>query len=331
MSRKRPRVSIGMPVYNGEKYLAEALDSILAQTYRDFELVISDNASTDNTEQICHRYARADTRIRYYRNERNLGASKNHNSVFELSIGEYFKWAAYDDVLAPEFLEKCVGVLDKDPSIVLCYSKTARIDKHGTIVGTYEHKMRISSLKPHERFRDIINKHNPCLPIFGVMRADSLRMTPLFGNYVGTDRNILAEITLIGRVYEIPECLFFRRDHPDAYSYRFYEQGSVSGAKAADRYQEQVAWWTASQFNIAELKNFVEYFRSVRRVPLKWHERLLCYAQVNSWFFREGWMSIGTDVENAFLNRSRFGRKLASGAKLILRNIVIPIFKRMSG
>jgi glycosyltransferase involved in cell wall biosynthesis len=320
-----------MPVYNGEKYLAEALDSILAQTYRDFELVISDNASTDNTEQICHRYARADTRIRYYRNERNLGASKNHNRVFELSTGEYFKWAAYDDVLAPELLEKCVSVLDKDPSIVLCYSKTARIDTHGTIVGTYEHKMRLSSMKPHERFRGIINKHNPCLPIFGVMRADLLRMTPLFGNYVGTDRNILAEITLTGRAYEIPECLFFRRDHPNTYSYRFYKQGSVSGAQAADKYREQVAWWTASQFNIAELKNFVEYFRSVRRVPLKWHERLLCYAQINSWFFREGWMYIGMDVENAFLNRSRFGRKLASGAKLILRNTVIPIFKRMSG
>jgi glycosyltransferase involved in cell wall biosynthesis len=331
MTKKRPRASIGMPVYNGEKYVEKALDSILAQTYQDFELVISDNASTDNTEQICRSYARGDTRIRYYRNARNLGAPKNHNRVFELSTGEYFKWAAHDDVLAPEFLEKCVSVLDKDLSIVLCYSKTTRIDKHGTIVGTYEHKMRISSLKPHERFRDIIDRHNPCFPIFGVMRTSALRMTSPFGNYIGTDRNILAEISLIGRIYEIPEYLFFRRDHPDAYTRRFYEQGSLSSPQAANRYQQQVAWWTASQFSIAELKNFVEYFRSVRRVPLKWRDRLLCYAQINSWFFREGWIYMGIDVENAFLNRSRFGRKLASGANLILRNTVIPIFKRMSG
>ncbi len=311
-----------MPVYNGEKYLAEALDSILAQTYRDFELVISDNASTDHTEQICRTYAQRDTRIRYYRNERNLGAPKNHNRVFELSVGEYFKWAPHDDVLAPEFLGKCVGVLDNDLSIVLCYSKTARIDEHGTTVGTYGHKMRLSSLKQHERFRDIINIHNPCLPILGVIRASSLRMTPLFGDYIGADRNILAEISLIGRAYEIPQYLFFRRDHPDAYSSRFYEQGSVSGAQAASRYQEHVAWWTANRLTIVHLKNCIEYFRSVGRVPLKWHERLLCYAQINSWFLREGWMLIGSDVENAFLNRSRLGRKLASGAKLILRKIV---------
>ncbi len=331
MSNKRPRVTIGMPVYNGGKYLAEALDSILAQTYQDFELVISDNASTDHTEQICRTYAQGDTRVRYYRNERNLGAPRNHNRVFELSTGEYFKWAPYDDTYAPEFLEKCVRVLDKDLSVILCYSKTARIDEHGTVVGTYDNKVRLSSLKPHERFRDIINIHNPCFPILGVMRADSLRMTPLFGNYIGTDRNTLAEISLIGRAYEIPEYLFFRRNHPDAYSTRFCEQGSVSGAQAAKRYQENCAWWGASQLTILHLKTCIEYFRSVRRVPLKWHERLLCYAQINSWFFREGWMFIGTDVENAFLNRSRFGSKLASGANLILRNTVIPIFKRISG
>jgi len=156
-------------------------------------------------------------------------------------------------------------------------------------------------------------------------------MTPLFGNYIGADRNILAEISLIGRAYEIPEYLFFRREHPDAYTSRFYEQDSVSGAQAAKRYQEHVSWWAASQFKIASLKNCIEYFRSVRRVPLEWNERLLCSAQIIGWFFREGWMSIGVDVENAFIRRSRFGRKLASGANLILRNTVIPIFKRMSG
>ena len=325
----KPRISIGMPVFNGEKYIREALDSILAQTYQDFELIISDNASTDGTRRICLEYAREDSRISYYRNEKNFGASRNFNRVFELSRGEYFKWAAHDDVHAPEFLEKCVRVLDRDSSVVLCHSKTARIDEHGTIVGTYDHKMRTNSLKPHERFRDIINIHSPCWSIFGVMRADSLRMTPLFGNYIGTDRNILAEISLMGRIYEIPEYLFFRRDHKDAYTRRFYEQGPRSDTHAAERYQEQAGWWTrTSQLNIANVKNSMEYFRSVRRVPLKWHERLLCYAQINSWFLREGWMLVGFDMESAFLNRSRFGRKLASVIRWTLRHAMMPTIKK---
>jgi glycosyltransferase involved in cell wall biosynthesis len=216
-------VSIGLPVYNGEKYIGEALGSILAQTYQNFELIISDNASTDKTEQICRAYATRDSRIRFYRNRRNLGAYKNFNRVFELSSSEYFKWAAYDDLLAPEFLQKCVSVLEKDPCIVLCHSKTVRIDEHGKLVGSYEHKMRIDSWKPHERFGDLIGIHNPCWPIFGVMRARVLRMTPLFGNYIATDRNLLAEISLVGRMYEIPEYLFFRRDHTDAYTHTYYD------------------------------------------------------------------------------------------------------------
>jgi glycosyltransferase involved in cell wall biosynthesis len=95
LGRDKPRLSIGMPVFNGEKYLKEALDSILAQTYSDFELLISDNASTDRTEQICREYAAKDRRIRYYRNEKNIGAPKNFNRVFELSSGKYFRWATF--------------------------------------------------------------------------------------------------------------------------------------------------------------------------------------------------------------------------------------------
>src|SRR3989337_590294 len=128
MVANMPTVSIGLPVFNGEKYLRQALDSILAQTYQDFELIISDNASTDKTQQICREYVKKDSRIRYYRNKRNLGATRNHNRVFELSCGEYFKWASHDDLLAPEFLSRCVSVLDQDHSIVLCHSKTGRIN-----------------------------------------------------------------------------------------------------------------------------------------------------------------------------------------------------------
>src|SRR5437879_5289624 len=119
-----PRVTIGMPVYNGEARLATALDSLLAQDYRDFELIISDNASTDATGSICHDYARADGRIRYYRHPQNMGAAHNFQRVLQLARGQYFMWAAYDDLWDPDFLTRCLAVLETDPSAVLAYPQT---------------------------------------------------------------------------------------------------------------------------------------------------------------------------------------------------------------
>ena len=116
MATDRPRLSIGMPVFNGEKYIRCALDSILSQTYKDFELVISDNASTDKTESICLKYKEQDNRIRYYRNKKNIGAPSNYNRVFLLSSANYFKWAAHDDMIAPEYIEKCMEILENDSS-----------------------------------------------------------------------------------------------------------------------------------------------------------------------------------------------------------------------
>lgn len=302
MSNDKPRVSIGLPVFNGEKYLEEALDSILAQTYPNFELIISDNASTDHTQRICRAYATKDSRIRYYRNKRNLGASKNFNFVFKLSSGEYFKWAAYDDSLAPDFLLKCVSVLDNDPSIVLCASETGRIDEHGANVGTYDWgSARIDSRKPHERFGYLISERHPTwLLIFGVIRASSLRMTSLFGNYIGSDRNLLAEIGLIDRIYVIPEYLFFRRAHPHTYT------ESVDSS-----YQERLAWWTTTKrVNFPFFRKYSEYFKSVRNIPMKWAERQLCYAQICRWFIREGWVFMAINVGRNLLGNTRLGHKL---------------------
>lgn len=327
MSNHRPRVSIGLPVFNGEKYLKEALDSILTQTYQDFELIISDNASTDRTQQICREYSTKDSRIHYYRNEKNLGAPRNYNRVFGLSSGEYFKWAAHDDIHAPEYVRKCVSVLDTDPSIILCHSKTLRVDEHCHIVGNYDRKMwRISSWKPHERFRDLIRMQNPCWAIFGLGRASLFRKTRLHRNYVGADRNLLAEIGLMGRIYEIPEYLFFGRDHPDQYTRLFYS--GQNSSTLANRLQKHMAWWS-DWTSFPNWKICTEYFRLVRRVPLKWSERLLCYDQISRWFFEEGWMSMGGDIENLLLRRSRIANKLVPYVKLNLRRTVIPTIKRM--
>ena len=129
----RPRVSIGLPVYNGERYLEQALNSILGQTYTDFELIISDNASSDRTKAICEEFRSKDQRIRYYRNEVNLGAGPNHDLVFRRSKGKYFKWFGYDDLIAPNFLSRCIEILDRYHTVVLCTPKTKIIDEYVSI------------------------------------------------------------------------------------------------------------------------------------------------------------------------------------------------------
>ena len=135
MAERTPRVSIGLPVYNGEEFLEEAIVSILSQTYQDFELIISDNASTDLTEKICQKYAAQDARIVYSRNVENVGIMNNHNLTFRRARGEYFRFAGYDDVWAPTLLERLVTELDKRPEVVVCYPAFVLIDGQGNETG----------------------------------------------------------------------------------------------------------------------------------------------------------------------------------------------------
>jgi glycosyltransferase involved in cell wall biosynthesis len=316
--KPKPRVSIGMPVYNGEKYLNAAVDSIIGQTFTDFELIISDNASTDKTPQICRAYAAKDNRVRYYRNEVNLGAPRNYNRTVRLSRGKYFKWAAADDVHKKEYLQKCVDVLENDASIVLCHSKTARINEQGVINGTYDHSMRINSPSRYERFADLISiMSNPCWTVFGVMRKDVLERTPLHGDYRGADANLLAELSLYGRLYEVPEYLFLRRDHSEAYTRKFCAGNNFKAIKGVN---QQIAWWSSgSWINNTNWKNCQEFFKSVDRVPLTMSEKIRCYREIVKWFSREGWKLFGNDVEQYFLCRSSFGRSSIKVTKSLMR------------
>ena len=287
MNDKKPRVSIGLPVLNGENYLREAIDSILSQTFQDFEVIISDNASTDKTPEICHEYSKIDKRIKYYRNKRNIGASNNFNQVFKLSSGKYFKWMAHDDVIAPNYLRECVDTLDNDSSIILCHPKIKIIDKNGIILGEYYFGPIFDSTKRNERFGYFITERfERTIFIFGLIRADLLRSTSLFGNYIGADRKLLAEISLLGRCVVTNNFLFFRRSHPDAFS----EKRNLSK-------KEALTWWTTERRdNFPQIKLFFEFFRSIQRIPMKRYERYLCYAQNVKWFFKEGWFYIACDV-----------------------------------
>jgi glycosyltransferase involved in cell wall biosynthesis len=223
MSEGCPRVTVGVPVFNGESVLAETLDSLLNQTFSDFEIVISDNGSADRTEQICRAYTARDPRVRYYRNAVNRGAAWNHNHVFELARGEYFKWNSADDLCAPEFLARCVTALDRDPAAVMATSEAVVIDECGKRQSLSVPGQTLLPVVPlgasaHVRFRRNIQLKHLCMSIYSLIRSDVLRQTDLIGGYADSDRTLLAHLALIGHCAVIPEVLFFNRDHPHRFS-----------------------------------------------------------------------------------------------------------------
>lgn len=223
MTDERPLVSIGVPAYNGADYLRQALDSILAQTYDHLEVIISDNASEDDTESICREYAARDARIRYERNETNRGAAWNYNNVVELAGGKYFKWAAHDDWLAPTYVERCVAELESSDSIALVYPRTilvcedpAERDFYGGYHIRYEDRLDTRHTDPIHRLRHVTKNLGLCNAVMGMYPLDTLLRTGLIRPFSGSDVVLLSEISLLGEIHELPEWLFYRRRHQRA-------------------------------------------------------------------------------------------------------------------
>lgn len=214
MSDVVPRVSIGMPVYNGEHYIREALDSLLGQTFADFELMISDNASTDKTEAICRDYAGRDRRVCYHRNEHNLGLVANYNRVFEMARGEYFKWASSNDVCEPTMLARCIEMLDNNPDMVLCYARTVLFDELSRTEAEYNDHLTLTCESPCERVKGLVSGLRLNNAMNGLIRTEALRRTDLIADFIASDVNLLMQLSLLGKFGEVPEPLFRRRVHP---------------------------------------------------------------------------------------------------------------------
>lgn len=209
-----PRVTLAMPVYNGENFIEEAIDSILAQDFRDFELIITDNASSDRTEAICRKAALNDPRVRYYRHPKNLGAAPNYNSGYELATGEYLKWCAHDDKISRNYLSECVRVLDSDPGVALVFGRTQCVDGKGAEIATVGQELPdLSGLRAAERFGRVIRFSGTCFEIFGLFRMDALRRTSLHRLYYGSDRALLAETALLGKFAKAADAVFYNREH----------------------------------------------------------------------------------------------------------------------
>ncbi len=213
-------MSIGIPVYNGAQFIACAIESVLAQDFEDFELIISDNASTDDTFEICQEYAEKDSRIQLTRNETNLGAAPNLNKVANLARGEYFKWLAHDDWLAPNFVSKCMAVVEQDPSVVMCYPQTKFYFMDGTFDQHYKCNVDASSHNGATRFLSIMRELHENWIIFGVMRREALMKTGLYPAILGGDRILMVELAMQGRLIEIPDYLQYARWASDVDSAR---------------------------------------------------------------------------------------------------------------
>jgi glycosyltransferase involved in cell wall biosynthesis len=228
--RHAPRLSIGLPVYNAEAFLPQALDCLLTQTFGDFEIIICDNASTDRTELICRDYAGRDPRVRFFRNPVNLGAIANFNRTFELASAPLFKWAAHDDLHRGDYLESCVRLLDDDPAAVLAHSGTAFIGENGQefpfddATGSYIDPKTGARQIPDSpaigdsaiaatRFWHVLSRARWGSHMFAVIRREALQRTHLLPNFAGSDRAMLAELALLGRFHAVPERLFLKRFH----------------------------------------------------------------------------------------------------------------------
>ncbi len=293
-----PLVSIGLPVYNGERFLKEALDSLLTQTYEDFELIISDNASTDGTESICRAYMEQDRRIRYFRNAKNIGAAKNFNRVFELSDGKYFKWHSADDLCAPYLVEKCKGVLDEHPEVILCHPKTTLIDAHGNVIRQYDDDLDLRFARTKERFRQLNMRLGLCNAHYGLLRSRLLRKTSLLGDYIESDVVFFAELTLYGQFFEIPEYLFFRRFHSQA----------SSSITSIEKLQEFYNPESKGKFLLREWKHLFEHLRSIKRAPLDFTEKIDLAVEV---------------MRMARWSQKKLQTELISALKTLLNNLSI--------
>jgi glycosyltransferase involved in cell wall biosynthesis len=295
---RAPRVSIGMPVYNGANYLAETLDHLLAQRFTDFELIISDNGSSDDTERICRAYAERDPRVRYLREATNRGATWNHNRVMTLARGEYFKLAAHDDLCLPDFVGRCVELLDREPEVVLCHPQVAIIDAAGKRLKPYRYAWKAGSPRVRERLYALSGLRYRCFPVFGVVRTEALRRTRLMGPYVASDRVMLAELGLLGRFAEVGEELFWSREH---------EGRSTRAHKVRSG---RTAWFDPNRRARVVLpvwKQGVEFVRAIRRTPLPRGERAACYAEMLRWAGRH-YKSLGKDAVMVVPQLARLAR-----------------------
>jgi glycosyltransferase involved in cell wall biosynthesis len=270
-----PTVTIGLPVYNGERYLRLSLDSLLSQSFTDFELLISDNASTDGTAEICREYAERDPRIRYTRQASNIGAGPNHNILPTMARTPYFKWASHDDVYDPELLRKCMDMFRARPDAALVHCWDARIDIDGNRLPERPYALDTANPSPAARLRSLLWTDGGD-DFYGVIRTDVLRQLGPHGSYTNADRVFVAGLSLYGAFYQVPEVLYFRREHPKRLSRASVHDRAVGMDPLRGNRVRHPAVRLYAEYILG-------YFQVIRRAPLSSDDRLRCNLEVVRW------------------------------------------------
>ena len=272
-----PRLTVGLPVYNGEKFVAESIEALLGQSFTDFELIISDNASTDGTGDICRRYEKEDPRVRYFLQQKNVGLAPNHNFVAEHARGELFKWASNDDLYARDLLESCIEALDRCPDVVLAHSWTAKVDGSGAVIKALEYPLNTASPRAPERFRSLLFVSGGD-DDYGVVRTEVLRRTAMKESYHHADRTIIAELSLYGRFYQVPDWLYFRREHADR-AERAHPSMRGRCANMDPRRADRLRHPAVRLYG----EYIWAYVKAIHRAPLPATDKRECYRYLAEW------------------------------------------------
>ncbi|WP_051124779.1 glycosyltransferase family 2 protein [Amycolatopsis benzoatilytica] len=287
MPNSAPPLSIGLPVKNGAGFLAGALDSLLSQTYGDFDLLVADNDSDDSTGEIVRDYARRDPRVRYHRHAQDIGAAANFNYVFRATSGPLFKWAAADDLQHETFVQRCVAALDESPAAAAACTAIEHIDEDGASLGV-THDLRASdAAEPADRFADLIRYDYSCAVAFGVQRRALAERTRLLLPFWGSDRVFLAELALAGPLVLVGEPLFQEREHGAKLTTQV-AQRRVSAFNRKTGYGSRFLTW----------RHAAELVRAVSRADLTPAQRQRVFSVLAKW---------------AAANRVKFACSLARG------------------
>lgn len=297
-----PLVTIGLPTYNGERYLEATLRSLLSQRDVDLELIVSINGSTDGTDDVCRKVAGDDPRVRIERVEQNRGAAWNYNRVLEVARGRYFKWAADDDVCAPTFLSTCVAELERSPEAVVAWPQTVLVGPDDeTLEPLDDHDLDLRAPDPVARLDGLLSHRVEWHPVFGVVRTDALRRTRGIGAFVLADVAVLAELVLVGAFHQVPEPLFLRRYH---------EARSVA---ANPGFTDHAAWYDPSYRSsgkavLPNARLVRELLVRVGEAPIPLTDRAKAAGVVLRRWGLPHWRHIGGEVKLAARARLTAGR-----------------------
>jgi hypothetical protein len=218
-----PRTVLGMTLYNNPKHLREATDSILGQTHRDFALLMLDDGSSDEVEEMARAYERQDGRVHYVRHQQRRGMVATWREVVEMARrehpgAEYFAWASDHDRWDARWLARMLAELDAHPDAVLVYPQTLRIDENGAVVDKEPRAFDTSGVTRRvERWRRFCwNGFGSGDMVYGLMRLRALEAAGIFRPVLNPDRMLVAELTLQGEVHQVPEPLWSRRQSAGA-------------------------------------------------------------------------------------------------------------------